>query len=63
MSATDFYGSQPFNNVAWGHKTYDEFMEQFFNPAIKHIVEDVELPSLGEGEEIAMAAMFTNKDN
>ena len=30
MSATDFYAGQPFNNVAWGHKTYDEFMEQFF---------------------------------
>lgn len=30
MSATDFYGQQPYNKDAWGHKAYDEFIEQFF---------------------------------
>lgn len=30
MSATDFYAQQPYNRDAWGHKTYDEFIEQFF---------------------------------
>lgn len=30
MSATDFYAQQPYNKDAWGHKAYDEFIEQFF---------------------------------
>ena len=30
MSATDLYAQQPYNKDAWGHKTYDEFIEQFY---------------------------------
>ena len=30
MSATDFFAMQPANKDAWGHKAYDEFIEQFF---------------------------------
>lgn len=30
MSGTDFYAGQPYNKDAWGHKSYDEFVEQFF---------------------------------
>lgn len=30
MSATDFHAQQPYNKDAWGHKTYDEFVEQFY---------------------------------
>lgn len=48
MSATDFYAGQPYNRDAWGHKAYDEFIEQFFftgmlgtgeNAIIEHITE------------------------
>ena len=28
--STDFYGQQPYNKDAWGHKAYDEFTEQFY---------------------------------
>lgn len=27
---TDLYAQQPYNKDAWGHKAYDEFIEQFF---------------------------------
>jgi len=30
MSATDFFALQPDEKLAWGHKTYDEFIEQFY---------------------------------
>lgn len=30
MAATDLASQQPYNKDAWGHKTYDEFIEQFF---------------------------------
>lgn len=30
MSGTDFYAGQPYNKDAWGHKSYSEFVEQFF---------------------------------
>lgn len=48
MTATDFYAQQPVNKDAWGHKAYDEFLEQFFftgmlgdgeNSIIEHIKE------------------------
>jgi N4-gp56 family major capsid protein len=46
--STDLYGQQPYNKDAWGHKAYDEFVEQFFftgmlgngeNAIIEHITE------------------------
>lgn len=27
---TDFHAQQPYNKDAWGHKTYDEYIEQFY---------------------------------
>ena len=48
MGATSFYAGQPYNQDAWGHKAYDEFIEQFFftgmlgqgeNAIIEHITE------------------------
>jgi len=30
MSGTDFHAQQPYNKDAWGHKTYDEYIEQFY---------------------------------
>lgn len=48
MSATDLGAGQPYNKYAWGHKAYDEFIEQFFftgmlgngeNAIIEHITE------------------------
>lgn len=48
MGATDFYAGQPYNKDAWGHKAYDEFIENFFftgmlgdgeNAIIDHITE------------------------
>lgn len=30
MSATDFFELQPDEKLAWGHKTYDEYIEQFY---------------------------------
>lgn len=40
QATTNLYASQPYNKDAWGHKAYDEFIENFFFTAM-----------LGEGEE------------
>lgn len=48
MSSVDLGAGQPYNKYAWGHKAYDEFIEQFFftgmlgngeNAIIEHITE------------------------
>ena len=56
MSATDLYAGQPYNKDAWGHKAYDEFLDQFFftgmlGNGISAIIEHItELSKNNKGE-------------
>lgn len=66
MSATDFYAGQPYDKLAWGHKAYDEFKDQFFftgmlgkdaSAVIEHITE---LSKNNKGEAGAYLHLITD---